>query len=102
MLKITPKSGPELADAYGRLKAEQADLARREKTLKAALLALNAPAIDGRMFRVTISSVAPGESLDLAALRRMVSAPILAACTKLGAPTTRFAVKARVAAKEAA
>jgi len=93
-----PKSEAGLADAYGRLKAEQAKLAKHERELKAAMLELRPEggAVEGRLFRVTISRLAGSMVPDMAAIRRLLrDLPM-----KQTAPSDRFAAKAKVAAAE--
>lgn len=102
MARIVYKPGPHLADAFGKLKAQQAALKQEEEALKKAMLKMNQPVITGELFDVTISAVAGRESIDMDRLRKMVAEKIIAACMKVGKPSVRFAAKARVADREAA
>jgi hypothetical protein len=82
-------------NAFGALKAEQAELAKREKALKAALATRmdrsNSNALDGDFFRVTRSEV-ERSTLDAAAVKAMLANPPM----KTSVSTT-YRVNARVA-----
>lgn len=93
-----PKSAAGLADAYGRLKAEQAQLAERERKLKAAMLEVRPEGgtLEGRLFRVTVSRLAGSMVPDMAAIRRILKELPM----KQTAPSIRFAAKAKVADAE--
>lgn len=105
---VKMKTPAEMADAYGNLLAEKADLAKREKALKEALFnfakrdADGLLFINGSKFRVTISEVAPGKTLDTDAVKSLVPAALLKLCMKWKAGSLRFNAKARVAGAEAA
>jgi len=58
-----------LVDELGALKAQIAELTAREKEITNLLKAANEAAIDGELFRVTISD-SERETLDTKALRR--------------------------------
>lgn len=51
----TPEELAQIVDELAQVRAQIADLQEVEKTYKAALIAANAPAIDGTLHRVTIS-----------------------------------------------
>lgn len=97
MPKIIYTPGEYLADEYLALKAQQAELAARELALKQALLQMGRSVIEGTHARVTISEAAGAEGYDRAKLEALVPQATLAACRKVGAPSIRFAVKARIA-----
>jgi hypothetical protein len=103
-MNLMNQSNAALVDAFGALKAEQAELAKREKALKAAIAtrmdAAKTDAMNGGMFRVTRSE-AERVTLDSAAVRSLLSADALAAVSKVSVSTT-FRVNARVAQAEAA
>jgi hypothetical protein len=92
----------DAADAFLALKAAQADLAAREVALKNTLLSagviVDEPlVIEGEIARVVISPVDGRETVDMGALRKLLSADALASVMRQGAPSLRFAAKARVA-----
>jgi hypothetical protein len=95
MTNLTQISNAALVDAFGALKAEQAELAKREKALKAALATRmdrsNSNALDGDFFRVTRSEV-ERSTLDAAAVKAMLANPPM----KTSVSTT-YRVNARVA-----
>ena len=85
-----------LADDYMQLKALQADLARKEEALKLKLLALKDTEIEGKLARVVISTVDGRTTYDAERLKELVPAATLSRCSKTGAPSIRFTVKARI------
>ena len=103
-MNTSQMSNAALVDAFGQLKAEQAELAKREKAFKAALSgrmdASRVDALDGALFRVTRSEV-ERSTLDSAAVKAMLSAEALAAVSKVSSSVT-FRVNARVASVKAA
>lgn len=101
MAKYRFRPSPKLADAYLDLKARQAELAEEEKALKEALLKMGQPVVEGEVARVTISEVEGRVTLDTDKLRALVPAATLAMCEKVGAPSIRFAVKAKLVAPRA-
>ncbi len=52
---FTPAELADIVDTLADIRAQIAELQEKEKTCKAALIASNAPAIDGTLHRVTIS-----------------------------------------------
>jgi len=97
MAEYTYTPGAHLADVYGELKAEQAELAKREKAIKAALIKMGQPAVEGTYFRVTVSEIEASETFDAAAAKTWLTDhgfPLPMAPRK---PSLRFAVKARKA-----
>ena len=107
-MKVTPKTPAELAESYGRLMAEKAEIAKREKALKTALYAVAKRDADGLLFvngnsfRVTISEVAPGETFDAKLAKELIPAKLYKLCLKWKEGSLRYNAKARVADKEAA
>jgi hypothetical protein len=89
-----------LIDAYGDLKARQAELAIEEKALKAALADLDAGAYEGEMFRLSVS-MSDRETLDMAAVREHLSRQFIAAHTNV-TPVRTLKVAARSGRKLAA
>lgn len=88
----------KLADAYLELKARQAALADEEKALKEAILKLGKPIIEGELARVTISEVEGRTTYDAEMLRFLVPSGTLDKCERVGSPSIRFAVKAKLVA----
>lgn len=97
MAKPTKEQAGAAADEFFALKAAQAELAEKEKKLKSVLLAYGKPEIEGKVARVTISTVPGRVSVDIESLKKVVPAKVLAALMKTGAASKRFACKARVA-----
>jgi hypothetical protein len=97
MSKISYKPSPRLADIYFELKAQQAELAEKEKALKEAMLKLGTPVVEGRFARVTISEIAEAWVFDGAKAKAFLSPAIIAKCQSLRAGSLRFVAKARVA-----
>ena len=97
MSKIVYKPGPYLADEYLALKAEQANLALREKAIKDALLRMGVEELEGEFARVSISEVAGRSSYDAKALEQIFPKSQLDMCRKVGSPSLRFSVSARKA-----
>lgn len=89
-----------LIDELGNLKAQIADLAKREKKLKEHLVALGDGAYDGYLFRATVSTV-ERELLDMGAVRAKLSPQFIAAHTNV-TQSTMVRVVARVADRVAA
>jgi hypothetical protein len=67
-------------DALGALKAQIADLEKKEKALKDSLLDLDPGAYEGEFFRLSIS-VADRGNLDMKAVREKLSPQFIAAHT---------------------
>ena len=96
MTNLTNMTNAALVDAYGALKAEQSELAKREKALKAqlasrmdrggALLAL-----DGNAYRVTRSFV-ERSTLDTARVKELLADPPMKTSSSI-----TYRVSARVA-----
>lgn len=97
MSKIVYKPGKYLADEYLALKAQQADLALREKALKDALLRMGVEELEGEFARVSIAEVAGRSSYDAKYLEQIFPAEQLARCKKVGKSSIRFSVSARKA-----
>ena len=95
--KFTYKPGSYLADEYLELKAQQAELAAREKAIKEALILMNAPEVQGKYGRVKISEVQPGYVNDAKLMAQHLSESVLAKCKRLRAGSFRFNVTARKA-----
>lgn len=89
-----------LIDALGNVKAEIANLADRERKLKAQLVALGDGAYDGDLFRATVST-AERSTLDMDAVRAKLSPQFITANSKVTKSTT-IKVVARVAERVAA
>ena len=68
----------EIVDLYGRLKAQQAELAAAEKKLKSMIAsrmdAAGGAALEGDLFRVTRSTT-ERSTLDAAAIRELLAEP---------------------------
>lgn len=104
---ITPivksKTPAQLADSFGKLLADKAALAKRERALKDELFKVakrdkdGLLFIDGAAFRVTISEVAPGETFDAAKAKKLLSDAMIAQCMKPKAGSLSFRAKALVA-----
>jgi hypothetical protein len=84
-------------DELGQLKAQMAELARREKELKNLLIEVGPGAYEGELFRVTVSESAR-ETLDMEAVREKLSPQFLRAHTRV-TPVTTVRVTARNSAK---
>jgi hypothetical protein len=91
------------ADAFMALKAAQSELAVKEKNLKAIMLSSGLSFVDGmieiegQIARVTISQCDGKTSVNMDLLRKMLTPAALKRVLKTGAPSLRFAAKARVA-----
>lgn len=99
MTNLTNMSNAALVDLLGALKAEQADLANRERALRAVIAGRmersNTDELDGHDYRLTVSSSYP-ETLDTAALKAAMTPEFLARFMKRGFRST-WRVTARVA-----
>ena len=71
----------ELVDKYGVLCARMAKLDGEKQELKALLTSSGLPTIEGRTFRVTVR-VVPRYSVDMEAVKVVLSEAFLAKCTK--------------------
>jgi hypothetical protein len=58
-----------LADRYGQLKAQVADMEKKLEVLRTEILETHEPIIEGNLFRVTVSEVTRS-TIDSAALRQ--------------------------------
>lgn len=93
----------DAADEFMAVKAAAAEIAKKEARLKAVMLASGLAFVDGTMViegklaRVTISECEGRSSVDMDALRKLLSAEALKRVIKSGKPSMRFAAKARVA-----
>jgi len=80
-------AGADLIDAMGRLKAEKANLERREKALRDQIVALGLGPHEGADYRATVS-VSERETIDMDAVRAHVSRQWLQAHTTVSTVTT--------------
>ena len=96
-MSITYKTGTYLADEYLKLKAQQADLASREKAIKEALLRMSDPVVEGRFGRVTITEIEDSMVLSPKLMREHLSPAVQRLCMAPKAGYFRFGVSARVA-----
>lgn len=76
----------ELVDTLGAIKAEIANLTAQEKVLKDKLIALGESAIDGELFRATIST-SERATLDMEAVRAKLSPQFITAHTNVSTVT---------------
>ena len=91
-----------IVDELGAIKAQQADLANREKELKAKLIAGGQLEYDGDEYRATIST-SQRETLDMAAVREKLSDQFIRAHTKVtDVITLRVSARSADANKKAA
>jgi len=90
----------DIADQFGALKAEIADLEAREKLLRDELVRRGAPEIDGALFRVTVSESVRW-TLNTAAVKAEMGAAWYDAHCRQSMVTT-VAVKARGSASKLA
>ena len=74
----------ELVDKYGVLCARMAKLEEQKQELKALLTSSGLPTIEGRTFRVTVR-VVPRYSVDMEAVKVVLSEAFLAQCTRTSA-----------------
>lgn len=96
MTKITYKPGAHLADVYLELKAQQAELAEREKALKNAILKMGIKTFEGEYGRVNVVESPSTYVFDVEQAKAYLSPEVLAKCQKLRAGSIRFDVRARV------
>jgi hypothetical protein len=82
-----------LVDELGALKAQIAELSAREKEITNLLKASNEAAIDGDLFRATISD-SERETLDSKLVRELLTPEQVVSCTK-----TTFVTTVRVGAR---
>lgn len=100
---MASKSNAALVDEFAELQATKATLAKREKMLKARLMARAKRDADGLLFiesdlnRVTISETAPGMAINAAKAKEMLPPALFDAICAPRAGSTRFNCKARVA-----
>lgn len=105
---VKSKTPAQLADNFGKLLADKAALAKREKALKDELFKVakrdkdGMLFVDGSAFRVTISEVAPGKTFDAAKAKKLLSDAMIAQCMKRKAGSLSYRAKALVADKAAA
>jgi hypothetical protein len=83
-----------LVDDLGRLQAQAADITAKMAEIKSQLVSAGVDAIDGELFRVTVSH-SERESLDLDAVRAKLTPQFIRAHTRV-TPVTTVRVKARV------
>lgn len=86
-----------LADRLGSLKAAAAALGDEIEIVKGELILAGVPAVDGSLFRVTVSHCPGRETIDWQALARALGASDtdIARHTVSGAPFTTVRVSAR-------
>jgi hypothetical protein len=84
-----------LIDDLGRIRAELAELSKRERELKDQLIGLGEGAYDGDLFRATVSR-SERETLDMEAVRSKLTPQFVRAHTRV-TPVTTVRVSARVA-----
>ena len=93
-MNTSQKKTVDLIDALGRIKAEQAELAKTEKALKQAIAsrmdAKKVNTIEGNYFRV-VRVTAERSSLDTEAIKKMLSDPPMKTSTSVS-----YRVNARV------
>lgn len=77
----------KLIDELGQLKAQIADLEKREEKLKADLRATGVKVAEGELFRVTVTT-SDRETLDMEAVRNHLSPQFIRAHTKISQTTT--------------
>lgn len=104
---ITPivksKTPAQLADSFGKLLADKAALAKREKALKDELFKVakrdkdGLLFVDGAAYRVTISEVAPGKTFDTARAKELMPPKLLELCMKWKKGSLSYRAKALVA-----
>lgn len=97
MLNIKPKTPAQMADAYGKLLAEKAEMAKREKALKDAMLKAKLKEFNGSVFRVTVSVQTGRTSFDATRAKDLLTDAQVRYCTKPLADATRFNCNALVA-----
>lgn len=87
----------DLADKMGTLKALAADIDSQIEIVKGELILAGVPAIDGQLFRVTVSHCPGREVVDWKALALSLGATPeqVAAHTSAGLPYTAVRVSAR-------
>lgn len=76
-----------LADEYGRLRAQMAEIETKLGALKVEIVASGHDAIEGDLFRVTVSN-SVRETLDLDAVREKLSPQFIKAHTRATDVTT--------------
>ncbi len=91
----TPNPTADLVDDYLVLKAEQAELARRERAIKDALLETGRLQHEGTLGHVTIARTNGRKSYDRKELEALVPAKVLELCAKWSVPGWSFRVTAR-------
>lgn len=86
-----------LVDRLGTIKAASAALADEAEILKGELILAGVPAIDGGLFRATVSHCPGRDSVDWKALALALGATdaLMAAYTTQGTPFTAVRVSAR-------
>jgi len=88
----------QLADRLGEIKAQIADLAEIEKSLKEKIVALNCDVAQGDFFRAAVSDV-EREILDMDAVRAQLSRQFIVAHTSVSRSTVvRVSARKTVAA----
>lgn len=97
MAKPTIAQAGKAADDYLALKAAQAELAKKEDELKKVMLAFGRDVIEGHVARVTVSRVPGRVSIDMDAVQKLLPPKVFESLKKQGAPSIRFAAKARMA-----
>lgn len=96
-MSIIPKTPAQLADSYGKLLAEKAALAKREKALKAAIKATRQYRLQGKAFDVVVSTLTDQTVFDTTLAKKLLGPVQAGLCVKPKADSLRFTCKARVA-----
>lgn len=89
---MTKSDYENMVDELGLICAQEAELERRAKTIKAKLIASGKPAIDGKLYRATVSKYTQAR-LDMDAVRAKLSAQFMNAHTN-ETEVTKVLVKA--------
>lgn len=97
MKNENPQTLAALVDRLGTIKAASAALADESEILKGELILAGVPAIDGGLFRATVSHCPGRETTDWKALALALGATddLVAAYTTTGTPFTTVRVSAR-------
>lgn len=88
-----------IVDELGQVAAEIAELTARQDALKAELIAAGVDAVEGDLFRATVSLVTPSPRVDWATIAQRLepSHQLIAAHSHPAKPYHKVLVKARVA-----
>lgn len=86
-MQLTEQELSSVIDELGALKAQIADLEKKESILKKSIIDSGVRVFEGDLFRVTVS-VSERENLDMEAVRNKLSPQFLAAHTTVKEVTT--------------